>query len=116
AVHGFAAGNSVAKVFDDVKSQATFSGFRSLLLSWLDWLRVPNYLGVESAAVLWAKRQELVHPTSVIRYPVFVRGKNYSGSSPRITRHPALQRYLREVLAPELARLPEALMVPLGEK
>jgi len=50
-----------------------------------------------------------------VRYPVVIDGRNYSGGKPRVTEQPELKNYLTNVLAPELARTPEALIVPLGK-
>ena len=50
-----------------------------------------------------------------MRYPVFVGGENYTGRSPGLVRNDILRRYVREVLASELAAIPEALVIPLGK-
>jgi hypothetical protein len=115
-VDGLAAGRAVSRVLDEVKAQASFSGFRSQLVQWLTWLGIPQHLGIPADEDFWESRRQLIHPTSAVRYPVFVDGKNYSGRSPDLLRHPLLRPYLYEVLAPELAAIPEALVVPLGEK
>jgi len=115
AVAGLIAGRSAESVLNEIKSQASFSGFRSHLVQWLEYLDIHHRLGLGSAHELWSRKGErYLHPTSAIRYPVLIGGKNYNGTSPSMTRHPALRRYLREVLAPELAEIPNALVVPLG--
>jgi hypothetical protein len=38
------------------------------------------------------------------------------GRSPDLVKSQLLRRYLADVLAPELARIPDALVVPLGDK
>ncbi len=112
---GLRAGRGSASVLNEVKSRASFSGFRPQLGQWLDELAVPQHLGLRTAAQLWERNgQGYLHPTSAIRYPVFVGGENYSGSSPKITASQLLTRYVREHLAPELAIIPDALVVPLG--
>lgn len=115
AVDGLAAGRTAASVLNEIKSKAAFSGFRPRLVEWLDYLGVHRHLGLPSTAALWTREgQHWLHATSAIRYPVFIAGKNYSGRHPSIARHPVLQRYLRDRLAPELAKIPNALIVPLG--
>jgi hypothetical protein len=115
AADGLAAGRTPASVLNEIKSKASFSGFRGLLVQWLDYLRVHRHLGLSSAAALWtAEGQRYLHPTSAIRYPVLIGGKNYSGRNPSIVRHPILEPYVRDLLAPELAQIPDALIVPLG--
>ncbi|MGI8804838.1 MAG: hypothetical protein ACR2IN_03980 [Thermoleophilaceae bacterium] len=112
---GLIAGRSGNRVLDDVKAEASFSGFRVTLGGWLDWLGLPHHLGIRSSQELWdPKNRRLLHPTSAIRYPVLVRAGNYSGQSPMMTRHPTLRRYLFETLAPELEQIPHALVIPLG--
>jgi hypothetical protein len=117
AVNGLAAGRSAARIFDDIKGRAAFSGFRRQLVSWLDWLGLPDHLGLATSGELWeSSGRRLLQSTSAVRYPVFVSGKNYSGTSPRLTAHPALRRYVFDFLAPELAKIPEALVIPLGRR
>jgi hypothetical protein len=114
-VDGMAAGRGSSSVLDEVKAAAPFSGFRPLLIQWLDHLGVASHLGLSSAAELWTGAgRRYFHPTSAVRYPVFVAGKNYGGTSPTLVRHPILVRYIDNILAPELARIPDALIVPLG--
>jgi hypothetical protein len=113
---GLRIGRPPDELLDSVKRRASFSGFRPLLTGWLEWLGVHQYLGVENGAALLEGDAPLVHPTSVVRYPAFVDGRNYSGRNPDLVRAPLLRRYLYEVLAPELAEIPDALVIPLGEK
>lgn len=52
-----------------------------------------------------------------MRYPTFYRNENYSGSSPHLlSPRTILRRYVFEVLASELAQIPDALVVPLGDR
>lgn len=80
----------------------------------LDALCLGEVLGLTSSAELFGRRCDLLHSTSILRYPVFVRGKNYSGHSPEPRRHPYLNAAINEVFAPELDRLRGMLIVPLG--
>ena len=56
----------------------------------------------------------LVQFASALRYPVFNNGKNYSGSSPKMTASALLRDQLLTYTAVELASLQEALVLPLG--
>jgi hypothetical protein len=115
AIDGLMAGRTPASVLNEIKSKAAFSGFRPLLVQWLDYLGVHRHLGLPSTAALWTREgQRCLHATSAIRYPVLIAGENYDGRHPPIARHPILQRYLRDCLAPELSMIPNALVVPLG--
>jgi hypothetical protein len=98
------------------KRLASFAGpMRRNLVEMLDGIGLPEALGVSSSSALFEDRQDLVHTTSAIRYPVFVGGRNYSGHKPTLMRSPALITYVRTLLAEELEMLPAALIVPLGE-
>lgn len=114
-VDGLVAGQSAATVLNAVKSRAAFSGMRRSLITRLDYLGVARHLGLHSAAELWLPVGERhLHSTSAIRYPAFVDGDDYGGHTPRLTSHPVLRRYVYELLAPELAKIPDALVIPLG--
>jgi hypothetical protein len=114
-VNGLASGRSASSVLNDVKAAAPFSGFRARLVQWLDYVGVHRHLGLESADQLWtAEGRRYFHPTSALRYPVFVGGKNYSGAAPSLTHNPILSQYIDRELGPELAKIPDALVVPLG--
>lgn len=98
------------------KQEARFAGsMRKNLISMLDALDLPLYLGLESCDLVFSNHTELLHSTSVIRYPVFVDGQNYTGHSPRILRSELLRYYIFEVLKLELEKLTKALIVPLGK-
>jgi hypothetical protein len=113
---GLTRGRPVAEVMDDVKKQASFSGFRSQLVEWLAWLGIPAHLGVGTEGDVWQRMSPLIHPTSAVRYPVFIDGRNYSGRGPDLVKNHTLRRFLHDLLAPELAQIPDALVVPLGDK
>ncbi|MBR6789517.1 MAG: hypothetical protein IKM31_01470, partial [Oscillospiraceae bacterium] len=57
---------------------------------------------------------ELLHTTSLIRYPCFYRGKNYSGHTPSIASAEILRHYIGEFAA-ELGCLHDLrVIIPLG--
>jgi len=104
------------KALATAKVHASFSGpMRGNLVSMLDDIGVTRLLGLSTTAALWDDRSNLVHFTSALRYPVFVDGKNYSGS-PSMLRVPFLRDRLETWLGEEMRRLPHALFVPLGPK
>lgn len=103
-------------VGEAVKRRAAFAGtMRHNLIGMLDELGVQTMLGVESTADLFEDKSHLLHSSSAFRYPVFRAGKNFSGYTPDPLKNAFLVAMLREVLAPELALVPEALIVPLGK-
>lgn len=99
-----------AKVF------ASFSGpLRTNLVAMLDSVGVNSALGIQSTGSLWNKDAARVHFTSVLRYPVFLNGANYSGAPSMLTT-PLLRKQLMTWFAREMASLPKAIFVPLGPK
>ncbi len=47
--------------------------------------------------------------------PVFVKGKNYTGHSPRLLKHPEFRKFVEGQLSQELEEVPKALIVPQGK-
>jgi len=98
------------------KAQASFAGpMRRNLLSMLADLDIHNLLDISNVSLLFGDGASLLHATSAIRYPVFVRGGNFTGYNPNPLHHPLLREMVFEVLAPELDEVSEALVVPLGK-
>ncbi len=97
------------------KGAASFAGMRNRIVMWLDSLGLQQRLGIPSTARLFDDRC-LLHTTSLIRYPVFVGDQytNYRGVSPRPQDSPLLRSFVLDVLVPELATIPDALVIPMG--
>jgi hypothetical protein len=109
-------GESTVAALAAAKVFASFSGpMRANLVSMLDHVGLQRWLGVPSTEVVWTTRSDLVHFTSVLRYPVFVGGKNYSGA-PSMTITPLLKDVLARHLREEAETLSRAVWVPLGPK
>ena len=114
------AGRPGEEALASVKARASFKGMRRDLAQWLDDLGLAAVLGLRSCSELFEdSHRALLHTTSAVRYPVFVRGRdgsltNYSGSSPEFVAHPWLREMVETTLARELAALPSAIVVPLG--
>jgi hypothetical protein len=84
---------AAAKVF------ASFSGpMRANLVAMLDSIEVNDVLGLPSTSSLWNGDAHHVHFTSALKYPVFIDGKNYSGTPP-IRSTPLLWQYLKRWFA-----------------
>ena len=102
--------SSQAKVF------ASFSGpMRSNLVRMLDRIGLSRRLGLDSAFQLWAEKAHLAHFTSLLRYPVFIDGKDWSGQ-PNAVENAAMRRWLDTYTGAELATFTNAVIVPLGPK
>lgn len=99
------------------KQIGAFSGepLRGNLLRQLEHWGLHHWLGLRDAAALFGSAAHLVQTTSLLRYPVFVRGQDYRGS-PDMHRHPLLRSQLLEHFVREAQSLPDALFFPLGPK
>ncbi|PGS54160.1 hypothetical protein [Bacillus sp. AFS041924] len=103
------------EILHEVKKNSSFEGpMRKNLIAMLDELELNNYLGLNSTSELFSKSSHLVQTTSVIKYPVFYKGKNYNGSTPNILKTDLLKKYIINTFAPEIIRLDHPLIIPLG--
>lgn len=96
------------------QATASFAGpMRANLVATVDSVGVSSFLGIDSAVELFGTQRHLVHYTSTLRSPVFLSGKNYSGS-PAILRHARMCSQADNYLAEEAQALPKARRVPFG--
>jgi hypothetical protein len=108
------AGCSQADTLAAVKVVASFSGpMRAPLVDMLDSIGINRLLGLQSTASLWDDAARLAHFTSVLRFPVFIDGKNYTGT-PSMFTTPLLREQLTDFAA-QGATLRQAIFVPLGQ-
>lgn len=115
AREGLWAGLAPEVIWQQVKATASFAGaMRRNLVMMLDGIGLPAALGIGASAELFTDRHDLLARTSAVKDAVFIAGQNYTGGRPPLLATPVLRRYAEEVLAPELAALPEALVIPLG--
>ena len=69
------------KSLKEVKDLSSFKGsMRTGLIKYLDELEINTILKIESCKSLFDKDSKYLHTTSLVKYPVFDKGKNYSGS------------------------------------
>lgn len=109
-------GTSDSEALQLAKQTASFSGsMRSNLVAMLDRIGLPKVLGIDTCARLFDTRADLAHFTSALRYPVFVDGKDYSGS-PSILATPTLRDLSLRWLRAEVDQLRNAFWVPLGKE
>jgi hypothetical protein len=101
------------------KRTGSFSNMRGEIAKMFDELGLATALGIPSALSLFdGADADLMHSTSCVRYPIFYKRDvkpNYSGRSPDLMKYTPFVRYIEDVLAPELVRIPKALIVPCGE-
>jgi hypothetical protein len=78
-------------------------------------LGLAQVLGLSSILDLFSSQQRHVGAsTSLLKFPVFVKSKNYSGS-PDPLKHPFLRKMILQILLPVLGRLSaQTLVIPLG--
>lgn len=109
------AGKSYSEAIHLAKSVGAFSGepMRSNLIKQLNHWGIHRWLVVRDAAELFSSAMHFVQTTSLLRYPVFVRDKDYRGA-PDMTKHPLLQKYLLNNFVAEVNALPNAIFVGLG--
>jgi hypothetical protein len=99
------------------KLAAAFPGpMRARLVAWLDRLGLQRHLGLAASADLFDGARRLLEPAHLLRYPVFVRRKNYSGQSPRILATNGLRESVEKWFLPELGKLDRPLVIPLGPR
>lgn len=98
------------------KIASRFAGtMRKNLISMLDDLNLQEYLGLTSCLELFNKDNSFLHTTSLIRYPCFYKGKNYSGHTPAINSVDILKKYITNDFSKELDYIPNLkLIIPLG--
>ncbi|MGI8383944.1 hypothetical protein [Robertmurraya sp. P23] len=103
------------KLLHEVKKQSSFQGpMRKNLITMLDELGLHKYLEIPSSTNLFDTHAHLVQTNSVIKYPVFYRGKNYNGSTPNMIRTDTLLSYIKEGFVQEINMIDKPLLIPLG--
>ena len=86
---------------------------RGNLIRQLNHWDIHRYLRLENASELFGRSRHLVHTTSLLRYPVFVRGGDYRGT-PDMTKHHVLREYLLKYFVDEVEQMKDALFFSLG--
>lgn len=99
------------------KRSARFAGtMRKNLIEMLDFIRLNDFLEAPSTQVLFEPGNDLLHTTSLIKFPVFKNGNNYSGYAPKIFNDKLLQNYLNTYFLAEINAMKKPLLcIPLGK-
>ena len=101
------------KSLKEVKDLSSFKGsMRTSLVKYLDELKVNKELKIKSCESLFNKDSKHLHTTSLVKYPVFDKGKNYSGSN--ILKKKILIEFIEKNFLKELKTLKKAIIIPLG--
>lgn len=109
-----AAGANQADLLRAARLAGAFSGaIRPNFVALLDAIGVQRWLGIASCASLFDLDSHLVQISAILRHPVFVEGRNYSGT-PGMAKLPFLREQVLRYFAHEAAQLPDALYIPMG--
>src|SRR5699024_798230 len=117
SLHSLKRKDSIMQMFQKSKKAARFSGtMRKNLVVMLDQCGLAEILNIKSSAQLFSVYHSDLHTTSVIRYPVFKNGNNYTVHSPRVENYSMLRHYAYEIFPRELMQLKtSSLVIPLGK-
>jgi len=97
----------------EVKDLSSFKGsMRTTLIKYLDALNINKKLRIKSCESLFNINSKYLHSTSLIKYPVFDKGRNYSGSG--LLKKKILLDFLEAHFVKELKKLDKTIIVPLG--
>ena len=101
------------------KVAARFSGsLRKNIISMLDGIELNNIFNLQSCSQLFDEDDYLLHTISLIPYPVFVKGQNYTGYTPKLIKSKFLMKYIYDNFINEFKKLEkpgEILLIPLGK-
>ena len=110
--------NDIEEIQYKCKKAARFSGsLRNNLINMLDEIEINKSLKINSCSQLFEEKDYLLHTVSLIPYSVFVKGKNYSGHTPKLMKSKFLMKYINENFVNELKSLDNVgniLIIPLG--
>ena len=101
------------KSLREVKDLSSFKGsMRTTLVKFLDELKINNILKIQSCESLFNINNKYLHSTSLVKYPVFDKGKNYSGVN--ILKKKILLDFIEDNFLKELEVFQGNIIVPLG--
>jgi hypothetical protein len=107
-------GASIDEAARTTKQAASFKGtMRTLGARLMDHFRFNEIFGLRSTIDLFGEASSRAHYTSVVRYPVLKKFKNYSGDR-RILNHRLIKTIVDQHLPDELRRFRNAWIVPFG--
>ena len=116
AKESFLLGANFNEIRKSCKLSARFAGtMRKNLYEMLDELELNKKLNIKSCESLFYENSNLLHTTSIIPYPVFIKGKNYTGHNPEILKNDILKYYVDNHFINEIKKNTKALIIPLGK-
>src|SRR5699024_5673084 len=107
----------LSELIQRTKKAACFSGtMRPNLIDMLDACGVQTARHLHSSRFFFSDAHHLLHTTSIIKYPVFVYGNNYTGYTPKIAQSTLLTKYAYTMFPKEIEQIKgDYLLVPLGK-
>ncbi|MDC0866088.1 hypothetical protein OAP79_01785 [Candidatus Pelagibacter sp.] len=101
------------KSLKEVKDLSSFKGsMRTTLIKYMDELKINKIIKIKSCESLFNLDSKYLHTTSLVKYPVFDKGKNYSGAN--ILKKKILLEFIEENFLKELKILQNSIIIPLG--
>jgi len=101
------------KSLREVKDLSSFKGgMRNTLVKFLDELKINKILKIQSCESLFNLNNQYLHSTSLVKYPVFDKGRNYSGVN--ILKKKILLDFIEDNFLKELEVFQGSIIVPLG--
>ena len=101
------------KSLKEVKDLSSFKGsMRTTLIKYMDALKVNKKLKIKSCESLFDLHSKYLHTTSLVKYPVFDKGRNYSGSN--ILKKEILLNFIEKNFLKELKIHQNSIIIPLG--
>jgi len=101
------------KSLKEVKDLSSFKGsMRTTLIKYMEELKINKKLKIKSCESLFNLDSKYLHTTSLVKYPVFDKGKNYSGAN--ILKKKILLDFIEKNFLEELKTLKKSIIVPLG--
>ena len=101
------------KSLKEVKDLSSFKGsMRTTLIKYMDELKISKILKIKSCESLFNLDSKYLHTTSLVKYPVFDKGRNYSGAN--ILKKKILLDFIEKNFLEELKTLKKSIIVPLG--
>lgn len=115
AQRALAEGLPTAEVLRRAKHVGAFSGnMRPKLIAMMDHIGLHRWLGLSSSAELFGAASDLLQTSSLLQFPVFRAGENYTGTSPQPLRDPVLRMQVRDYFGEVAKAMPDAVFLPLG--
>ena len=101
------------KSLKEVKDLSSFKGsMRTTLIKYMDELKINKKLKINSCESLFNLHSKYLHTTSLVKYPVFDKGRNYSGSN--ILKKELLLNFIEKNFLKELKIHQNSIIIPLG--